>query len=102
MEDRWAKLEEIVRKVVREEIQAAKRQKKIESEAKTVLKEMPTGNTQGLPPLGERRKACGYCEANATGTVSGIPCCARHVHDAMDAKPRRMLGIEPKPVAGRD
>lgn len=48
------------------------------------------------------KKACAYCPADSTGTVSGILCCAAHVRDALDGKPRRMLGVVPAPVAGRD
>lgn len=47
-------------------------------------------------------RLCGYCGRNSTGTVNGIPHCDEHGMDAMDMKPRRMLGVVPKPVAGRD
>lgn len=55
-----------------------------------------------MPPLGQRRKACAYCSANATGSTGGIDHCSAHTHEAMDGKPRRMLGIIPKAVAGPD
>ena len=56
-------------------------------------------------PLKEERqpkKACAYCSADATGSVAGILCCREHTRDAMDGKPRRMLGVVPKAVAGPD
>ena len=37
-----------------------------------------------------------------SGNVNGIPYCNDHSLDAMDMKPRRMLGVVAKPVAGRD
>lgn len=49
-----------------------------------------------------KKKACAYCEKDATGTVGSIWHCRAHVKDAMEEKPRRMLGIVPKPVAGVD
>jgi hypothetical protein len=48
------------------------------------------------------KKACSYCSADATGSISGILCCPDHTRDAMDGKPRRMLNVVPAPVAGRD
>ena len=57
-------------------------------------------------PLGEvkiaPKKACAYCSDDATGSTSGILHCNKHIYDAMDGKPRRMLGVVPAPVAGRD
>jgi hypothetical protein len=57
-------------------------------------------------PLGEAKiapkKACAYCSNDSTGTVAGILCCGAHVRDAMEGKPRRMLGVVAAPVAGRD
>src|SRR5690349_5571170 len=44
----------------------------------------------------------GYCGRGSTGTVNGIPPCDEHSTDAMDMKPRRMLEVVAKPVAGRD
>ena len=49
-----------------------------------------------------KRKACSYCSSDATGSTSGIPHCSKHIYDAMDQKPRRMLGVVPKPVAGAE
>ena len=49
-----------------------------------------------------KRRACAYCSQDATGTVNAIPHCREHTMDAMDEKPRRMLGVVPKPVAGAD
>lgn len=45
-------------------------------------------------------RLCGYCGNAATGTVNGIPHCQLHSHDAMDMKPRRMLGVVAKNVTG--
>lgn len=157
MEDRWSKLEEIVRKVVREEISALAGVKKaklgfengrwvgvtqeqmeawkaaygmvdIEAELKRAAawivsnphlaprsqlgrflntwfaKGQDRASIRSIPAREERmpKKACAYCSADSTGTVSGILCCAAHVRDALDGKPRRMLGVVPAPVAGRD
>jgi hypothetical protein len=49
-----------------------------------------------------KKKACAYCPADATGSIGSILCCSAHVQDAMDQKPRRMLGVVPRPVAGND
>ena len=49
-----------------------------------------------------KKKACSYCSADATGSVGPILCCAAHTRDAMEGKPRRMLGVVPKAVAGPD
>lgn len=158
MDDRWAKLEEIVRKVVREELSTWNPQKQkskigfkngyftglgeIEMAALEatypgidVKKEIrnaatwivmnpndaPRSNFGGylntwlrkhqmqhslrsIPSSTQQqpKKACAYCSADSTGTVGGIPCCASHVRDALDGKPRRMLGVIAAPVAGRD
>jgi hypothetical protein len=156
-EDRWAKLEEIVRKVVREEVAALKSNKKtkvrfvggkwqvtpeememfreaypavdIEKEMKEAAvwivmnpgkapvsdygaflqRWFKTNQNQAslrsIPherPTEVRQKLCGYCGKNSTGNVNGIPYCDEHSLDAMDMKPRRMLGVVAKPVAGRD
>ena len=59
---------------------------------------------RSIPAKEERqpRKACAYCSADATGSVGPILCCRAHTQDAMEGKPRRMLGVVPAPVAGRD
>ena len=50
-----------------------------------------------------KQKLCSYCERVATSSSNGIWACDAHSLDAMDGKPRpRMLGVVPKPVAGRD
>jgi hypothetical protein len=54
------------------------------------------------PEQPKPKKACAYCSADSTGTVGGILCCGAHVRDAMEGKPRRMLGVVPKQVAGPD
>lgn len=53
-------------------------------------------------PTEVKQKLCGYCSNPHTGSVNGIPYCNDHSLDAMDMKPRRMLGVVAKPVAGRD
>lgn len=143
MEDRWAKLEEIVRRVVREElstIQGKKPKLKFEGgkwtgmtseqlevwkaaypavnvdeqirlaaawivsnpndapksnfarflnawlerhQNRAAIRSIPTDKK--LLSSGEPR-LCHYCDKRATGTVSGIPTCSAHVHDAMDGK----------------
>lgn len=158
MEDRWAKLEEIVRKVVREELSTWSPQKAkskigfkhglftglgeieiaaleaaypavdIKAEIKqaaawiiTHHEDAPRSNfgaflntwlrkhqnqhsLRSVPAQREeiKKKACSYCSSDATGSTSGILHCSLHTHEAMDGKPRRMLGIVPKPVAGSD
>jgi hypothetical protein len=155
-EDRWAKLETIVRKVVREEIQALGKKPKINlmngrftgitenqmdawsaaypgveidqeikraaawcvsnpasapksdfgrylnswlsrEQNKVALRSIPATR-----PTETKVTLCGYCGRSSTGSVNGIPYCNDHSHDAMDMKPRRMLGVVAKPVAGRD
>ena len=49
-----------------------------------------------------KRRACGYCSADSIGSVNGIQHCRAHYQDAYDERPRRMLGVVPKPVAGGD
>lgn len=157
MEDRWAKLEEIVRRVVREEVASLAvvkkmklgfengrwigiTQEQIESwkaaygavDVDGELKKMAAwvmsnphvapksqwgrfvntwlarsqdkASLRSIPARDERqpKKACAYCSEDATGTVSGIPCCGSHTRDALDGKPRRMLNVVPKAVAGPD
>ena len=157
MEDRWAKLEEIVRRVVREEVAALAVVKKvklgfkngrwtgitqeqmeawkaaygmvdIEAELKRAAawivsnphlapksqlgrflntwfaKGQDRASIRSIPLKEERqpKKACAYCSADATGSVAGILCCREHTRDARDGKPRRMLGVVPKAVAGPD
>jgi hypothetical protein len=156
-EDRWVKLEEIVRRVVREEIRSLGKKNKlgfefgkwtgiteeqmeawkaaygmvdIEAELKRAaawivsnphlapktqlgrflntwfakgqdrasIRSIPTSQAEERKP----KKACAYCQADATGSVGPIPCCAAHTRDAMEGKPRRMLGVVPKSVAGPD
>lgn len=160
-EDRWAKLEEIVRRVVREEVASLAVVKKvklgfdngrwigvtqeqmeawkaaygmvdIESELKRAAawivsnphlapksqlgrflntwfaKGQDRASIRSIPQSIQReehapkKRACGYCSSDSTGTVGGIPCCALHTRDALDGKPRRMLGVVPAPVAGND
>jgi hypothetical protein len=155
-EDRWVKLEEIVRKVVREEIRALGKKTKLGFELgkwtgiteeqmeawkaayglvdidnelkraaawivsnphlapKTQLgrflntwfaKGQDKSSIRSIPSAPEQpkpKKACAYCSADSTGTVGGILCCGAHVRDAMEGKPRRMLGVVPKAVAGPD
>ena len=48
------------------------------------------------------RRACAYCSLDAVGTVNAINHCRGHYEDAYYEKPRRMLGVVPKPVAGND
>jgi len=156
-EDRWAKLEEIVRRVVREEVAVLGQKQRTKigfkngfftglgeiemaaleatypavdvkqeiRNAATWIVMNPTDaprtnfgaflnswlrkhqnqhSLRSIPTQREetKKRACAYCPANATGTVSGIPCCSAHVHDAMEGKPRKMLGVVPKAVAGPD
>jgi hypothetical protein len=61
------------------------------------LRSIPTRDELPKP-----KRACAYCQADATGSVGPIPCCAAHTRDAMEGKPRRMLGVVPKSVAGPD
>lgn len=49
-----------------------------------------------------KRRACAYCSSDAVGTVNAISHCRAHYEDAYYEKPRRMLGVVPKPVAGKD
>lgn len=49
-----------------------------------------------------KRRACGYCSEDAVGVVFAIPYCREHYQDAYEERPRRMLGVVPKPVAGND
>lgn len=156
--DKWAKLEEILRKVVREELQALGKAKTkiefvngkfvgisdfqtqawcaaypgvdIEAEIKRaaawavsnpmtapasqfgryingwLAREQNKKAMRQIPMHAEEKpqpkKACAYCSADSTGAVSGVLCCRAHVQDAMDGKPRRMLGVVPKAVAGPD
>jgi hypothetical protein len=156
MEDRWAKLEEIVRRVVREEIAQLGKKPKIRLvngrwegvtgdvletlkdaypavDVGKQLKEMAAwilmnpvdapktnysafiqrwlskhqnaASLRSIPtnrPTETKVTLCGYCGRSSTGSVNGIPYCNDHSHDAMDMKPRRMLGVVAKPVAGRD
>lgn len=157
MEDRWAKLEEIVRRVVREELSTISPQKKKKVEFKNgrfvglgeielaalkaaypavdvdkQLKEMaawivtnpddaPASNygafintwlrkhqnqhsLRSVPTHREeiKRRACAYCSADSTGSVNGIQHCRAHYQDAYEERPRRMLGVVPKPVSGAD
>lgn len=158
MDDRWAKLEEIVRRVVREELSTISSLKKkrvdfkngrfvgigevemaalraaypavdVEKELKEMSAwiimnpdEAPASNygafvntwlrkhqnqhslrsVPSIPREEVKRRACGYCPADATGSVNGIPHCRAHTMDAMDEKPRRMLGVVAKPVSGAD
>lgn len=158
MEDRWAKLEEIVRRVVREEIAHLKKEPKSkigfkngfftglgEIEVAALEAAYPAVNVKAQiqeaaawivlnpgdapksnygaylntwlrkhqnqhslraipnkPPQPAPKKACAYCSEDATGSVGGILHCRAHLHDAMDGKPRRMLGVVPKAVAGPD
>ena len=154
-EDRWAKLEEIVRKVVREEIAGIGKKKRpdfvngkwvvneeqmaawkeaygaveIEGELKKaaawivsnphlapkkefgrfmnnwLARAQDRSSIRSIPTKQEeivKKKACSYCSADATGSVSGILCCSAHTRDALDGKPRKMLGVVPKAVAGPD
>lgn len=156
-EDRWKKLEEIVRRVVREEVAALAKVQKlklgfengrwtgitqeqmeawkaaygmvdIEAELKRAAawivsnphlapksqlgrflntwfaKGQDRASIRAIPAKEERqpKRACAYCSADATGSVGAIPCCRAHVQDAMEGKPRRMLGVVPAPVSGRD
>jgi hypothetical protein len=63
------------------------------------LRSIPTHSER---PTEVKRRLCAYCDRTHTGTVNGIPHCDAHSHDAMDMKPRRMLGVVAKPVAGAD
>lgn len=58
----------------------------------------------GAPrPAEHKQKHCEYCPRIATGSVGGLWHCPEHINDAMDRRPRaHMLGVVPKPVAGRD
>lgn len=66
----------------------------------------------GLPVAEPRGAICDYCARIAAGQVNGRRACDAHwslamdnevpSKDAMDMKPRRMLGVVPKPVAGGD
>lgn len=49
-----------------------------------------------------KRRACAYCSADSTGSVNGIQHCRAHYNDAYEERPRRMLGVVAKPVAGSD
>lgn len=49
-----------------------------------------------------KRRACAYCSADSTGSVNGIQHCRAHYNDAYEERPRRMLGVVHKPVAGND
>lgn len=58
---------------------------------------------RSIPTQVERKpfyKMCGYCDKRSIGSVNGIEYCNEHSLDAMDQKPRRMLGVVAKPVAG--
>lgn len=155
-EERWMKLEEIVRRVVREELAGLKKKPELKLvngqitgitadlmsswEAAYGSVDIPSeirraaawlmSNPQGapknitrflnnwftkiqdraaikaIPSSRERqeihRRACAYCSADATGSVSGINHCRAHYQDAYEERPRRMLGVVPKPVAGAD
>jgi hypothetical protein len=155
-EERWKKLEEIVRRVVREEIAALGKKPKIDlvngkwigitqeqlqawnaaygsvsidaelarasawclsnpalaprsnygrflntwltrQQNQASLRSIPTERLTEV-----KVKLCSYCGRGSVGTVNGIPHCDEHSTDAMDMKPRRMLGVVAKPVAGRD
>jgi hypothetical protein len=156
--DKWAKLEEIIRRVVREELQAlGKTKTKIEfvngkfvgvsefqtqawmaaypgvdieaeikraaawcvsnpmtapasqfgrylnswlsrEQNKSAMRQMPLRSEEKVQP----KKACAYCSKDAIGSTSGIYSCRDHTQDAMEGKPRRMLGVVPKAVAGPD
>ena len=155
--DKWAKLEEIVRRVVREEIAALGKKPKIElvngrwvgitqeqreawqaaygavdldAELRRaaawcvsnpsmaprnqigrflntwLTREQNRLSLRAIPtqrPSESRQKLCEYCARVATSSTNGIWSCDEHSLDAMDGKPRpRMLGVVPKPVAGRD
>lgn len=157
MEDRWAKLEEIVRRVVREELAGLGKKKKpdfangewlnlteeqmkawrvaygsvdIEAELKKaaawivsnphlapkrefgrflntwLAKTQDRLSIRSIPNKQEvkeiHRRACAYCSLDAVGTVNAINHCRTHYEDAYYEKPRRMLGVVPKPVAGSD
>lgn len=157
MEDRWLKLEEIVRRVVREELSTFNPQKQktkigfkngfftglgdiemaaleaaysgvdLQAEIKkaaawivTHSEDAPRSNygaflntwlrkqqnqhsLRSIPTPGPGKKLCAYCEVIATGQVSGVWHCQKHVIDAMDGKPRpHMLGVVHKAVAGSD
>jgi hypothetical protein len=67
------------------------------SHDRAALRSIPLGEAKPTP-----KKACSYCSDDATGSTSGILHCNKHIYDAMDGKPRRMLGVVPAPVAGRD
>lgn len=143
MEDRWEKLEEIVRRVVREEISALQGKKpklqfingkwvgitdeqiqawksaypavtvehEINRAAAWIVsnpREAPRSNfsrfinswmerNQNKAAIrsipfdrkawsAEQELTCAYCDARATGTVSGIRHCREHLHDAMDGR----------------
>lgn len=155
-EDRWTKLEAIVRKVVREEIQALGKKPKInlvngrftgiteaqmeaweaaypgvdiEAEIKRAAawsisnpagapksefgrylnswlsREQNKAAIRSIPatrPTEIKQKLCAYCTLVAVGNINGIWHCDSHSMDAMDQKPRMMLGVVAKPVAGRD
>jgi hypothetical protein len=62
------------------------------------LRSIPTGPR----PTERKQKLCAYCDRPNTGSVNGIWHCDEHSRDAMDMRPRRMLGVVAKPVAGRD
>lgn len=155
MEDRWAKLEEIVRRVVREEIAQLGKKAKIRLvngrwegitndvlqtlkdgypavDVEKQLKEMaawivmnpidaPKSNYSafiqrwlkshqdrhalrsiptGPRPTEIKQKLCAYCDRPNTGSVNGIWHCDSHSRDAMDQKPRMMLGVVAKNVTG--
>ena len=154
--DKWAKLEEIVRKVVREELAQLGKKPKVdfvggkfvgiteeqreawlaaygavdlEAELKRaaawcvsnphlapksqigrflntwLTKAHNHASLRSIPterPTEVRVRLCGYCARGSVGTVNGIPHCDEHSTDAMDMKPRRMLGVVAKPVAGND
>ena len=154
--DKWGKLEEIVRRVIREELRALGKKPRIDlvngkwvgiteeqkeawsaaygaldldAELKKaaawcvsnphlspksqigrflntwLAKGQNAASLRSIPverPTEVKAKLCGYCSKPSTGNVNGIPYCNDHSLDAMDMKPRRMLGVVAKPVAGRD
>lgn len=53
-------------------------------------------------PTETKAKLCAYCANASEGVVNGIQYCGLHSKDAMDMRPRKMLGVVPRPVAGND
>lgn len=66
---------------------------------RAALKAIPTSRAEVATI---KRRACAYCSDDSIGSVSGINHCRAHYQDAYEERPRRMLGVVAKPVAGAD